>query len=239
MSGTKSTGNDIAALSQLTNYLHTSHGLTYDTKQGKAEYWGYYSLPTLTNSGTILDYQFNATGYMTKSNGDTVNCYDQAAALTVFGRLLGINVQYTYSSSFGYINTKTLVGGITTNNPFFDAKNIYGNFIYSTNPVVDLTTSGSTAPYRLTYDYDGTLQGNRSAFGNHAYVTIGTDDPGTFNVYDACSGPITNTLLTDYFASTIDFATNIQHNARFSSFCKETASELVSAISIVSINGLT
>jgi hypothetical protein len=173
----------------------------------------------------------------------TVNCYDQAAALTVFGRLIGIEARYTYSSSFGYINTTTLVGGISTNNPFFNTTSLsyFGNN-YSNNHVVDITTLGSTVPYALyrrTYDYDNILRGDRSSFGNHAYVTLGNGDPATYKTYDACAGPITDTLLTTYFTNTIDFLANTQHNTRegVNRFLG-TTEEFVSNITTASINYL-
>ncbi len=112
--GTKGKATPEAALSQLTTYLHTGHGLTYDTTSGAPHYGGTWPSPqALIMSGG----GFYVQNYIDKTSSK-VNCYDQAAAVTVFGRLLGINVQFAFSDPFGYINATTLVGGITTNNPF-------------------------------------------------------------------------------------------------------------------------
>lgn len=45
--------------------------------------------------------------------------YDQAGALVVLGRLLGINVEYKYMTRFGYINPTALVDISPCNNPFY------------------------------------------------------------------------------------------------------------------------
>jgi hypothetical protein len=96
----------------------------------------------------------------------------------------------------------------------------------------------STATYRLLYDYDGTYHGNRSAFGNHAFVTLGSSgNTVLLKVFDACTGPYRNISLIDYFTATIDFAANAQDNALYgSSDFKETASELVSEVVFFNIN---
>ncbi len=131
---------------------------------------------------------------MAKSNGSTVNCYDQAAAVTVFGRLLGINVQYAFSEPFGYINTTTLVGSIVTNDPF--------------NPAMfTVDTTGHTAYPRIeNVDAYGNQTRLRTSFGNHAYAVLNG------KVYDACAGPVTGMTLLTYYDTVIDFEANKQWN---------------------------
>jgi hypothetical protein len=55
-----------AALSQLTTFLHTGHGMAYDTTTGASQYFN------------LTEMKFDLTGYMVKSLGNLVNCYDQA-----------------------------------------------------------------------------------------------------------------------------------------------------------------
>ncbi|MDR3109155.1 MAG: hypothetical protein LBU65_05645, partial [Planctomycetaceae bacterium] len=106
-SATNGKDSDSAALSQLTTFLHSGFGLTYDTAGGD---------PNYTNK---TEMRFDLTRYMTKASGNVVNCYDQASSVTVLGRLLGIGVDLTMVTPFGYINEVNLVGVGNCNNPFF------------------------------------------------------------------------------------------------------------------------
>jgi hypothetical protein len=108
----KGTSTPETALAQLTTYLHTGHGMTYDTTSGASGFGTFYT----NGNGS-----FNITNYINKST-TTVNCYDQAAAAFTLGRLLGIDVQYMYMNKFGYINTINLVGVGNCNNPFYSSK---------------------------------------------------------------------------------------------------------------------
>jgi hypothetical protein len=152
----------------------------------------YFGMKIDNVSNTLLGYSFDTSAYMTKSKRNIVNCYDQAAAVTIFGLLLGIDVQFTYSEPFGYINTTTLVGNIETNNP-------------CSTPL--LFDTSSTSMYPLIENSSGNT---RNWFDNHAYTVL--DD----FVYDACAGAITGIQLYDYFNMVVDFAANHQHNLKYS-----------------------
>ncbi|MDO4571676.1 MAG: hypothetical protein Q4D38_14940 [Planctomycetia bacterium] len=175
--GTKTLNTSTGVLTRLTEFLHgqddpqttdvtEGHGLSYETTGGAAKYGRRYGGP------------FNLSGYMAKSDGNVVNCYDQAAALTTFGRLLGIEVRYAYMNKFGYINTVNLVGVGDCNNPFYEN----GTAINSKVVGNDL------------------LWSSRTGFGNHAFVMLGD------NVYDACALTV-NKLYDDYLADAIDTST--------------------------------
>jgi len=143
--GGKSTDKD--ALSAVTTYLHSGHGLTYDTKRGRARF--------ISDAGggnmRLGDY---IKASPTRST-DVVNCYDQAGGICSLGTLLGINAKYAYMNPFGYINIVNIVGVGQCNNPFFgDISRQYG-----TTPVV-----GQDLIYPL-----------RSSFGNHAFAKVGND----------------------------------------------------------------
>ena len=182
--GTKGNATAEDALAQLTTFLHSGYGLQYDMGGGGGSKYGVNS-----TGGS-----FNVTNYINKTS-TIVNCYDQAAAVTVFGRLLGIEVQYAFSKSFGYIKTTALVG--------YDPANALTNQYMTNSPfsltpfVVDTTT---------TYGRIMNASDTRTSFGNHAYATYN----GT--VYDACGGPVTGDTLLAYLSSVIDFDANIQWN---------------------------
>jgi hypothetical protein len=126
----KANGTDTkAALASITSYLHSSHGLTYDTNIGQAKF----------SSGT-LNRTFKLSDYIIKSTGNVVNCYDQAGAVTTMGCLLGIDTKYLFMQPFGYINRTTLVGGHDCNNPFFT------NPTYSTEKIVTGLADSSGRP---------------------------------------------------------------------------------------------
>lgn len=96
------------AAGRVTTYLHSGHGLSYDTEWGAAHYL----------DGATLNI-FRLTEYMGASVGSLVNCYDQASAVQVFAGVLGIDGFKRFTQVFGLINTTVLVGSIRTNNPFF------------------------------------------------------------------------------------------------------------------------
>ena len=187
------------ALGDLTTFLHSGHGLKYDTDRGAPGYYGQRS----ANS-------FATAAYMSAPNGSKVNCYDQAAAVTVFGRLLGIGVQLAMSRPFGFINTTTLVGGIVTNSPF------------GGGTPFDTTT---TSAYPLIND--GTK--DRENFNEHAYAILNG------KVYDACAGPISGMTLLTYYDTVIDFEANKQWNKRGGvKLFKESAVEMSHSIIVIS-----
>ena len=165
------------ALAAITQYLHSGHGMRYDTQ------------PVALNFTQRMEGgDFDLTGYLTKSiqvpsqpifAKDEVNCYDQAGALVVLGRLLGINVEYKYMTRFGYINPTALVDISPCNNPFYPI----------TTSHEPMTGVDEVWPVR-------------SSFGNHAFSMC--DDL----VYDACVGPVTGIPLNRYLDDSIDASTS-------------------------------
>jgi hypothetical protein len=200
--------------------------MTYNTTNGASGFG-----LTLTGGTFKLQNYMDKTGNSITNN--TVNCYDQAAAVFTLGRILGIGVVYACSNSFGFINEVILVGNINTNNPFFSGSSP----LFSNNALVNLTnatTNSTINTYRKIYDVNngGVSVGLRSSFRNHAFVMLGN------NVYDACAGPICSMSLSDYFSSVIDIQANkdwnswINDNSYDSSYLyHETISDLVNSVS--------
>ncbi|MGD9780657.1 MAG: lamin tail domain-containing protein [Kiritimatiellia bacterium] len=136
------------ALSHITQYLHTGHGLTYDTNAGEAAY-----------ASSNLGETFQLTEYIEKTGGDNVsppradnivNCYDQAAGVYTLARLLGVSVAYRFMYPFGYINTVNLIGEGNCNNPFYPQ---------------------STSGLKIAGADD--VDPVRKGFGNHAFTAYG------------------------------------------------------------------
>jgi hypothetical protein len=206
------------ALSRLTTFLHAQddsattdviegHGLTYDTTSGEAKYYE-PKFDDPLNPTVFYGYSFDTAAYITKGKGNTANCYDQAAALTVFGRLFGMNVQYAFSNPFGYIETTELVGNIITNNPFAGSPFDTSGFSINGFPFIEHT------------DTTGNITEIRTSFGNHAFVVLNN------LVYDACAGPITGITVINYFEKVIDFQANIEHNLKYGNTYKENATDM-------------
>ncbi|MDO4571514.1 MAG: hypothetical protein Q4D38_14105 [Planctomycetia bacterium] len=199
------------ALTRLTTFLHDQddlsttdlvegHSLQYDTTDGAPAYLSSVYLDSVTRQ-CFMGCKFDTADYINKTHGNVVNCYDQAAALTVFGQLLGINVEYAFSQPFGYIKETTLVGDVRTNNPFHGAGGPYVMF--------NATTVTPDATYTLIVGMDAS--GNpvgRTFFGNHAFAVYDG------KVYDACGGPVTGLPASEYFDSIIDFDANAQDNQK-------------------------
>ena len=169
----KSTDKD--ALAAITKYLHSGHGLVYDTVSGSSRYW-------ITNS-------FSATAYINVTNSASatnfVNCYDQAYGVATIGNLLGPTTAVVpwHTEPFGYINTTNLVGVGTCNNPFYNMtiQNIY---------VKDVSAAGSVFFGNCMPPTDLVCSVNdktRTWFLRHKYVVL--DVGGVDYVFDACAGP--------------------------------------------------
>jgi len=174
------------ALVNLTKKLHSGHGLTYDVNS-----WG---------QSKYIDFrtgEFLLTAYLAKSNGNVVNCYDQAGALYIMSRMMGINSEFVFMGNrtvrnprtgavlytngkppFGFVNPVDLVGEELCNNPF------YPN-----------TTSG-----KITSDSDETDPAVRTMFVNHAFVR----HAGL--IYDACALYLGTGNLQQYATATIDIS---------------------------------
>lgn len=110
-----------SANAAITKYLHSSYGLTYDTKRGAPRY-GVWA----NGNG-----KFKLTNYLKKTE-TTVNCYDQAAAVKVLSAVVGIGVKYQFMNPFGYINPTNLIGVGLCNNPF------YNNPIYTNKKITSV-----------------------------------------------------------------------------------------------------
>ena len=125
------------------------------------------------------DISFHLGSYMKRSRGSVVNRYDQACSLTLLGRSIGIETEPFFMRPFGYIQTINLVGGITSNNPFF------GDFVeYDSRPVCPINET------------------RRSGFGNHMFTRVNN------RIFDSCAGPVVGQwTLAEYMTNVIDRAT--------------------------------
>ena len=159
--------NPSQALGAITGYLHTGHGLHYNVMAGAPKY--------CDDFGPSGVGDFLLTAYIDKREGYFVNCYDQAAAVCILGRVIGLPVQYLYMAPFGYIQIRNIVGVGPCNNP------TYPRSAYPENPI---------APEDAL---------DRSRFTNHAFSCLANP------IYDACAGPILGYPdLTTYFYHVVD-----------------------------------
>ena len=123
---------------------------------------------------------FHLSGYFGRSEGNVVNCYDQAGGLAILGRVIGVEAEMRHMDPFGYILETDLIGRGRCNNPFF------ANPAYPFNPNPVCPTN---AP-------------DRSAFGNHRFVQFNS------RIFDACAGPVCGIRTFDeYKANAIDTVT--------------------------------
>ncbi|MBR3085736.1 MAG: hypothetical protein IKH04_04965 [Kiritimatiellae bacterium] len=100
--------NDFNSMKEITQYLHSGHGLTYDTTSGSPLYY------TATAAAV-----FSLSEYIGKTSGSVVNCYDQASGVVSLATALGLEAYFLYMTPFGYINSLNLVGVGLCNNPFY------------------------------------------------------------------------------------------------------------------------
>lgn len=146
---------DIDVTARITSYLHSGHGLTYDVNGGRSFY--------LNGSRTTLF----LLDYITRARLNVVNCYDQASGVWAFAAIMGADgfkrfvgsQRSTPNGIFGFINTTTLVGGVSSNNPFYGMN--------GSDPIVRRDS-------RL-----------RTIFGNHQFFMHRASGV----VFDACAGP--------------------------------------------------
>lgn len=173
-----------SATASITTYCHGPHGLIYDTFKGGVGF--------LANGRTGIVFAMN--DYIAKNGTNIggasasafpppapvpnmVNCYDQASAVLVFSGILGIDGHKRFVDKFGYINTTTLVGGISTNNPFHR----------------------QVASRRIVPQMDPA----RTPFGNHEFYM----DRASAVVFDACAGPHIGTEdYFNYLDASVDTA---------------------------------
>ena len=171
------------ALQKQTSYLFSEHGLVYDIRGGYPNY-------ASSKYGGL----FNLTGYMAKNgtgypshpmSGNEIDCYDQAAAVVVCGRLLGGNVQYLHHPKFGYLNETDLIGVGRCNNPF-----------------PPLSTS-----HDAVADNDA-IKPVRLPFGNHSFAEFGG------KIFDACAGPeCGGRTRSEYLGFVVDVSTTNEQKA--------------------------
>ena len=191
--GAQGKNTDKDALAAITTYLHSGHGLVYDTEAGAPRY--------LNPSSGV----FSVTAYIAVTNSasvtNLVNCYDQAHGVVTLGNLLGpsVNAIPRFTMPFGYINTTDLVGVGSCNNPFFNTK--------SRVEYIDFTSyTGYSAGMPPTNRVCAVDDKTRTWFFNHMYVTL--DIGGTNYVFDACAGPFVGNLnKNNYLNSAIDYST--------------------------------
>jgi hypothetical protein len=182
---------------RVTEYCHSSHGMTYDTERGGPGF----------NGGNALEGgAFYLKNYIKKegNNGrgrNVVNCYDQAVAVQVFCGCLGVGIEPLYVAPFGYINTTKLIGVGDCNNPFFSNSSHYSSF-----HVVEEGGIKSVVTSIKGFFGEGTA---RSAFGNHAFARV----VDSKYIRDACAGPhVGLEKLAQYLTSSIDDSGGISVN---------------------------
>lgn len=131
---------------------------TYEIKRGASAYGGMSKI-------------FKLGKYMKPKKG-TVNCYDQAYAVIVFGGCIGLAVDGVYMNPFGYLARSNLVGYGPCNNPFPQEK------------YLDELSKGRASGRSLT-DYFVVANDDplRQPFGNHMFCEFKA------LIYDACAGP--------------------------------------------------
>lgn len=120
---------------QISRFCHQSHGLRYDTKEGKASFF----------PGTV-EAIFHLSRYLQQGSLHPVNCYDQAAAIQALAGALGIKVQYRFLQPCGHIQPVDLVGVGPCNNPFFEKP--HGGF--PSQPIVNGTPRSSFANHTFS-----------------------------------------------------------------------------------------
>jgi hypothetical protein len=95
----------------ITRHCHGPHGMVYDTDRGAPQFGA-------EGDGAP---SFQLMNYMAKKGrkGNTVNCFDQAAAIQSLNGAMGVTLAWNFVRPFGYINMTNLVGVGPCNNPFY------------------------------------------------------------------------------------------------------------------------
>ncbi len=172
-----------------TCYLFNNMGFSYETKEGRQQYWD----PDLK--------MFDLTGYMNRRKSK-VNCYDQARALVAIENLLGGRARPMLVQPFGFINITSLIGVGLCNNPFYEGAS-------HEMKLVSIDANGSPVIQNLEVPRTPVCSVDsiaRSVFGNHMFVISGEG-----YVFDACTGPSLGTQdVSDYLRDTIDHSTMLE-----------------------------
>jgi len=183
---------------KVTEYCHSGHGMTYDTKFGASRF-----IESITKTQN-LGGEFCLRNYIEKISrfGDNIlNCYDSAAAVQTLCGALGVKTQWIFQEPFGYIKKSNLVGVGLCNNPFFKKSTYSPEPLFPENPP--------------TWKDANNLK--RSFFARHAFVAgvfIAGKKPEhdiCDNIYDACAKPhIGDKNLEKYFIESIDIDIEIK-----------------------------
>ena len=151
-------------------YMHSSHGMKYDVEGGAS----FYDASQRSTSN------FSVVNYALKQK-ETVNCYDQAAAVQSLSGAVGAVIGWIFMQPYGYINPTRLVG----------VKGICNNPFYLADP-----------PYNTNLAHIAPNDARRTAFYNHAFCSLAS------NIFDACAGPHLGTEnLGQYISAAIDHKT--------------------------------
>ena len=137
----KFTNSDIASAASI--FCHSQHGVIYDCQFGASNFG---AKRKGSDQFELMRYLFRV-GLRGDVPENSVNCYDQAAAIQCMAGALGVILKWYFLMPFGFIKTTDLVGIGPCNNPFFK-KN-------GSNPIVELDDP------------------DRIAFGNHAFTALG------------------------------------------------------------------
>lgn len=111
------TDSDEKAGAKITEYVHSRHGLEYNTGEKPTPKGPGSAIYTELSIGSVN--LFRLTKYINKTLGKIVNCFDQASAVQALCSAIGISIQWLFCKPFGFINTTNLVGVGMCNNPFY------------------------------------------------------------------------------------------------------------------------
>lgn len=106
-------------ITNITSYLYSSHGMTYNLKYGYGA--RYSNVINPTTCSLALD------NYIRKTGGAEVNCMDQTAALAVLTRLTGVNIEHHVINGYlPILNSVKLVGQPNKLDMFFGMHQMCG-----------------------------------------------------------------------------------------------------------------
>ena len=214
------------SLEKITRYLHSQHGVRYEIYGGQPSFFRDNNFSLMSYLKKKANFKFISTGSPDKygrtykfkcltlsfEDFNIVNCYDQAAAISVLSGAVGIKTEFLYIDPFGYIKETKLVGIDRSfdfipisppdecNNPFFENSN------YSPLRIVNGFID-------IIFDYLP-----RSAFSNHAVCAFlsnnktYSDYANDLNqyekdvlIYDACAGPILGLNFSQYKSTAVAY----------------------------------
>ena len=144
----------------------------YDTVGG-GNYYTILEYPDFNHVVLLLSRYLHARA----DHNAICNCYDMAAVLQVYLRMLGLwDTRYCFMRPFGYLKKDGLLGRGPCNNPFSDDGDATPRLVPESAP-------------------------SRTAFGNHAFCYL----PGPRTVADACTGSHPgDQSVEEYVATAVD-----------------------------------